>query len=279
MEQVIQERIERDLAAAQEKIEREVTRFRETEQAAAEREVRLRAEERLTNFRQQYRAIADQYADRIAPLKLQAVGLMPQPTDTALLSPAQREARAAELAAVRKQIDALLTERNEALARRQEQYYARLAAYRAQRLAEAEAEVRRFREQRLAALEVTRARQQREIRADLMRSLRLNVTLPEIEPPLPGPTAAAARQRAAATSQSAVTTMDRYHEAARDVEHQLYVQREELERMINDATRSAVLQLAETHRVDVRFAPTPGSPDLTPRFAAWLRERWPEKQG
>jgi hypothetical protein len=279
MEQVIQARIERDLAAAREKIEREVTRFRETEQAAAEREVRLRAEERLTNFRQQYRAIADQYADRIAPLKLQAVGLMPQPTDTALLSPAQREARATQLAAVRKQIDALLAERNQALIRRQEQYYARVAAYRAQRLAEAEAEVLRFRERRLAELEGTRAQQQRQIRADLERSLRLNVTLPEIEPPLPGPTAQAARQRAGATSQSAVTTMDRYHEAARDVEHQLYVQRQELERTINDATRSAVLQLAETHRVDVRFAPASGSPDLTARFAAWLRERWPGKQG
>jgi hypothetical protein len=279
MEQVIQARIERDLEAVQEKIEREVARYRETELATAEREVRLHIEESQEEFRQRYRATADRWADRIAPLRLQEVGLQPQPTDAALLSVQQREQRAQQLAAVRKQIEALRAERDEELRRLQAEHRAAMAVYRDQRLSEAEAGVSRFRQQRLAELETTRTQQQRQIRADLERSLRLNVSLPEITPPRPGPTAEAARHRAAATSQSAVTTMERYHEAARDVEHQLYVQREELEQMITDATRTAVLQLAQRHRVDVRFAPTPGSPDLTPRFAAWLRRRWPAGQG
>ena len=41
-----------------------------------------------------------------------------------------------------------------------------------------------------------------------------------------------------------------------------------------EATRTAVVQLARTHRIDVRFAPDTTGPDLTPEFAAWLRERW-----
>jgi hypothetical protein len=275
MEQVIQARIERDLEAVQEKIEREVLRYRETERAAAEREVRLQAEEGHAEFRQRYRTLADRYADRIAPLMLQAVGLQPQPTDAELLSPQQRQERAQQLVAVRQRINDLLAERDRELNRLQEENQARLAAQREQRLAQVETEVQRFRRQRLAELEATRAQQQRQIRADLERSLRLSVALPETRPPRPGPTAEAARRRAAATSQSAITTMDRYHEAARDVEHQLYVQRQELERMIMEATRDAVLQLAQTHGVDVRFAPAPGGPDLTPRFSGWLRDRWP----
>jgi hypothetical protein len=275
MEQVIQARIERDLEAVQEKIEREVLRYRGTERAAVEREVRLQAEEGHAEFRQRYRTLADRYADRIAPLMLQAVGLQPQPTDAELLSPQQRQERAQQLVAVRQRINDLLAERDRELNRLQEENQARLAAQREQRLAQVETEVQRFRRQRLAELEATRAQQQRQIRADLERSLRLSVALPETRPPRPGPTAEAARRRAAATSQSAITTMDRYHEAARDVEHQLYVQRQELERMIMEATRDAVLQLAQTHGVDVRFAPAPGGPDLTPRFSGWLRDRWP----
>jgi electron transfer flavoprotein alpha subunit len=68
--------------------------------------------------------------------------------------------------------------------------------------------------------------------------------------------------------------MDHYHEAARDIEHQLYVQREELEKMITAATQTAVLQIARTHRIDVHFAPPASGKNLTPEFAARLRERW-----
>jgi hypothetical protein len=274
MERLIRTRIERDYEAVREKLEREVTRFQETERANAEREARLEAEASEAEFQQRYRAVARRYSDRIAPLKLEAVGLQPRPTDLALLSVEDRKQRAQRLIAVRAEIDRLLAARNDELRELQSQYRAELRASRERRLAAADARAANFREERLAELASIRQQQQTQIRADLERSLRLRVTLPEIRPPLPGPTAQAARQRAAATSASAVATMDRYHEAARDVEHQLYVQRQELERLITDATRAAVVQLARTHRIDVRFAPATGGPDLTPRFAAWLRERW-----
>src|SRR5439155_36529 len=160
MERLIQTRIQRDFDAVRDKVDRDVDRLRETEQAAAEKQALLDAAADTPAFLQQYQAASAQYADRIAPLQLELIGLQPQPTP-------------------------------------------------------------------------------------------------------PGPTAAAARRRAAATSASALATMDRYHEAARDVEHQLYVQREELERLILEATRAAVIQLARTHHVGVRFAPATGGPDLT----------------
>src|SRR6266581_3524329 len=54
MEQVIQSRVDRDLAAMREKLEREVARFRETELATAEREARLEAEASEPAFQQRY---------------------------------------------------------------------------------------------------------------------------------------------------------------------------------------------------------------------------------
>ena len=47
-----------------------------------------------------------------------------------------------------------------------------------------------------------------------------------------------------------------------------------LEKMITAATQTAVLQIARTHRIDVHFAPPAAGKNLTPEFAAWLRERW-----
>jgi hypothetical protein len=274
MERLIQERIDRDVEAVRGKIEREVERFRETELATAQREIRLRREESTAAFLQRYRAVAVQYADRIAPLELEQVGLLPRLTDILLLAPEQREARAKRLAALEKLIQDLIRQRNAELREMQQARRAELQALRAQRMAAAEAAIDQYRRRRLAELEATRAQQQRQIRADLERSMRLQVRLPEVVPPVPGPTAEAARQRAEAISGSAAATMDRYHEAARDIEHKLYVQRQELEQTITDATRAAVLQLARTHDIAVSFTPAPDLPELTPRFDPWLRARW-----
>ena len=276
MERLIQTRIQRDFDAVRDKVDRDVDRLRETEQAAAEKQALLDAAADTPAFLQQYQAAAAQYADRIAPLQLELIGLQPQATDPLLLSVAERLRRAQRLATVQARILVLLKERDQKLQELQAHYLAGLQTDRQRRLAEAEARVAKYREERLAELQATRQRQQAQIRADLERSMRLRVALPAVQPPLPGPTAAAARRRAAATSASALATMDRYHEAARDVEHQLYVQREELERLILEATRAAVIQLARTHHVGVRFAPATGGPDLTPEFAAWLRQRWAE---
>jgi hypothetical protein len=274
MEALIRSRIDRDFAAVLAKIEREVTRFRETELATAERESRLAAEASAPAFQAKYRAVAERWANQIAPLLLESVGLRPRITDILLLTPDQREERAQRLAGLERRINSLVAARDAELAKLREEYLAQLQQARERRLTEAEADVARYREQRLGELLAGRERQLREIRADLERSLRLQVALPEILPPLPGPTAEAARRRAAATSASAVTTMDHYHEAARDIEHQLYVQREELEKMITAATQTAVLQIARTHRIDVHFAPPASGKNLTPEFAARLRERW-----
>jgi hypothetical protein len=279
MERLIQTRIQRDYDAVRDKLDREVTRFRETEQATAEKQASLDADARRPAFLQQYQAEAAQYADRLAPLWLEVIGLQPQPTDPLLLSVPERLQRAQRLAGVLKQIDDLRKERDAHLHALQVSYLAALQADRQQRLADAEARGGQYRDERLAELKQTRLRQQEQIRADLERSMRLRVALPEVQPPLPGPNAAAARHLAAATSASALATMDRYHEAARDVEHQLFVQRDDLERLILAATRATVIQLARTHRIDVRFAPAGGGPDLTPEFAAWLRERWPAAGG
>jgi hypothetical protein len=276
MERLIQQRIEQDAAAMLKKLEQEVERFREAELATAEREARLEAEASEEEFQKRYRAIVLRYSERIAPLQLEAVGLRPRPTDLALLSPEDRAERAQRLGAVEAEIQSLLQQRNEELQELRAQFEEELRVSRALRLAAAEARAARFREERLAELAATRRRQQAQIRADLERSLRLRVALPEIQP-RPGPTAAAAQRSAARTSASAAATMDRYHEAARDVENALYVQRQELERLITEATRTAVLQLARTHNIDVLFIPGVG-PDLTAEFAARLRERWSSKE-
>jgi hypothetical protein len=278
MEHLIQTRIQRDYEAVRDKVDRDVAHFRETEQSAAEKQASLDADARRPAFLQQYQAEAAQSADRIAPLQLQAIGLQPQPTDPLLLSVTERLRQQQRLGVVLKQIDDLRKERDAHLQALQASYLAALQADRQQRLADAEARVAQYRDERLAELRQTRQRQQEQISADLERSLRLRVALPEVQPPQPGPNAAAARQLAAATSASALATMDRYHEAARGIEHQLFVQRDDLERLILAATRAAVIQLARTHRIDVRFAPAAG-PDLTPEFAAWLRERWPAAGG
>jgi hypothetical protein len=274
MEQVIQSRVDQDLAATREKLEREVARFRETELATAEREARLEAEASEPAFQQRYQAVAARYANLIAPLQLQEVGLRPRLTDLLLLSPERRAERAQELEKVRRKIEDLEKARDAELLALQVAYQAELRASRERRLAAAAERVASYERERLAQLEATRQQQQAQIRADLERSLRLQVALPEIRPPQPGPTAESARRLAAATSASAMATMDRYHESARDMEHQLYVQRQELERLITDATRTAVLQLAQSHRIAVRFAPLMIGPDLTPRFATWLRRQW-----
>lgn len=275
MEQLIQARIARDFDAVREKMERDVARFRETERATAEREAGLQAEASAAEFKNRYLAVAARYADQIAPLQLEAVGLRPHFTDPVLLSAEERARRAARLAAVLAEIDRLARARDAELRELLRSRAVELQAARERLLAAAEARVSSFRQERLAELEATRQRQQEQIRADLERSLRLRVALPEIRPPRPGPTAEEARRRAAVTSASSVATMERYHEAARDIEHQLYVQRQNLERLIMDATRTAVIQLALTHRIDVRFAPSTAGPDLTSQFAVWLRQRWP----
>jgi hypothetical protein len=273
MEQLIQTRIQRDYEAVRDKVNGEVARFRETELATAEKEASLDADARRPAFLQAYQAEAARYADRLAPLWLAVIGLRPQPSDPLLMTVPERQQREQRLAVVLKQIDALTKERDDHLHTLQASYLAGLQADRQRRLGEAEARVAQYHQEQLAALQQTRQRQQEQIRADLERSMRLRVQLPEVQPPLPGPTAAEARSRAAATSASALATMARYHEAARDVEHQLFVQRDDLEQLIRTATRTAVIQVARAHRIDVRFAPA-GGPDLTPEFAAWLRERW-----
>jgi hypothetical protein len=274
MERVIQERIQRDLAALQEKVRQEVERFRKTEEAAAIREIRLEAEAAEPAFRQRYRAVAEQYADKIAPLSLRAVGLEPRLTDLLLLSPEERDERARQLAELRQQIDQVVAERNAELRRLVREFEAERAAARAVRLAQADAAVAIYEQERVRELQIASERQQRQIRQDLERSLRLQIDLPEIRLPRPGPTAEAARRRAAVTSASAAATMEQYHEAARDVEHQLYVQRQELERLIGEATRVAVLQLAREQGIDVRFEPAGAGAELTQKFAGWLHEYW-----
>src|SRR5205823_529278 len=77
IEQVVQARIQRDYDAVREKVNQDVARFRETEQATAEKEALLEAEAREPEFRQHYQAVAASYADQIAPLKLEAIGLQP----------------------------------------------------------------------------------------------------------------------------------------------------------------------------------------------------------
>jgi hypothetical protein len=276
MEQMIQARIQRDFDAVLDKLRREVERYRETEQATAEREARLDAAASEPQFQQRYQAEAARYADRIAPLRLRAIGLQPQVTDLLMMTAAQRAEQARQLAATQAEIEQILRERDGKLKELQVAHLKEGEAARARRLAEADARVVRFRAERLAELQGTRTRQQAQIQADLERSMRLRVALPEIQPPLPGPTAGEARSRAAATSASALATMDHYHEAARDVEHQLYVQRQELEQLILEDTRAAVIQLAREHRVDAHFAPDTTGPNLNTEFAPWLRERWRE---
>jgi hypothetical protein len=274
MERLIEDRIQRDFDAVREKVDREVARFQETEEAAAENQARLDAEASAQKFRQQYLATAVEYADRIAPLELEVISLRPQPADRLMMPRPDRQNRAQRLAAVQFQINALLGAREKELRALQQGYAAGVQAVRQRLLAEAAARVTAYRQARLAELQQTRTRQDEEIEADLERSMRLRVDLPAVVPPQPGPTAAAARRLAAGTSASALVTMDRYHEAARDVEHELYVQRAQVEELILESTRAAVLQLAREHRIDVRFAPSTAGPDLTQLFAAWLRDRW-----
>src|SRR5712691_7927490 len=152
MERLIQTRIQRDYEAVRDKLDREVTRFRETEQATAEKQASLDADARRPAFLQQYQAEAAQYADRLAPRWLEVIGLQPQPTDPLLLSVPERLQRAQRLAGVLKQIDDLRQERDAHLHALQVSYLAALQADRQQRLADAEARVGQYRDERLAEL-------------------------------------------------------------------------------------------------------------------------------
>src|SRR5439155_26948143 len=126
----------------------------------------------------QYRAVAERYANQIAPLKLESVGLRPRITDILLLTPDQRETRSQRLAGVEKRIENLTNARDAELAKLREEYQAQLQKARERRLAEAETAVNRYREQRLGVLQATRGHQLQQIRADLERSLQLQVALP-----------------------------------------------------------------------------------------------------
>src|SRR5262249_24559432 len=115
MEQVIQERSQRDFDAVKEKISREVERYRETELATADRGARLEAAARAPQFLQRYEAEAARYADRIAPLRLRMVGLLPRITDLLMMTADQRSRQAQQLAALQAEIQQLLKERDNRL--------------------------------------------------------------------------------------------------------------------------------------------------------------------
>jgi hypothetical protein len=274
---LIRQRVDRDYQALVGQLDTEVERYEAVQRAnalaRAEEAIAAREEE----FRARYDALAHRYAGPLGQLILHLVALTPGPGERAFYPRETREQRDAERARLVQEIQQLSSRRDAELRALQAAHRLEKEDLRAAALAEARAAAHRYRADRLAQLRESRDRQQVRLEQDLERALAAAQQSPDL--PIPAADSVLERlqdvaQIVARTNADGRLAAERAAAANQAALRQLENQREQLLRMIRDATRAVALAVAAEHRLSIDFDGARADPALTRRLEALIRSRW-----